>query len=163
MNRILVRSYATKSEYLYGTSVVISALESMKRQVLNLYVKNTESTDAIMAMKLASKYDIPIAELQSSKMDKLSENRPNQGLLLHTRPLEIPKITSLSEMSEVADEYQLEYANSTISKTFNTSRPFPFWIALDRIVDPQNLGAILRTSYFFGVDGVILTSKDRYL
>ncbi|KAF7725623.1 hypothetical protein EC973_009502, partial [Apophysomyces ossiformis] len=36
----------------------------------------------------------------------------------------------------------------------------PFWIALDEIQDPQNLGSILRTAHFFGVDGVVLSSKN---
>ncbi|KAJ3000300.1 Ribose methyltransferase [Globomyces sp. JEL0801] len=40
----------------------------------------------------------------------------------------------------------------------NTRRAFPLW--LDRVVDPQNLGAIIRTAYFFGVDGVVITDKE---
>lgn len=34
------------------------------------------------------------------------------------------------------------------------------WLALDGVLDPQNLGAILRTAEFFGVEGV-LWPKDR--
>ncbi len=37
---------------------------------------------------------------------------------------------------------------------------YPFLLVLDRIQDPQNFGAILRSAAFFGVDGVII-SKDQ--
>lgn len=44
------------------------------------------------------------------------------------------------------------------------SRPesgrMPFWIALDEVQDPQNLGSILRTAHFFGIDGVLVCSKN---
>ncbi|KAM3588811.1 hypothetical protein VKS41_001247 [Umbelopsis sp. WA50703] len=36
----------------------------------------------------------------------------------------------------------------------------PLWIALDEIQDPQNLGSILRTAYFFAVDGIIVCTKN---
>ena len=37
---------------------------------------------------------------------------------------------------------------------------FQFFVALDCLQDPHNVGAIFRTAAFFGVDGII-TSKDR--
>jgi 21S rRNA (GM2251-2'-O)-methyltransferase len=33
-------------------------------------------------------------------------------------------------------------------------------LALDEITDPQNLGSILRSAFFFGIDEVILCSKN---
>ena len=36
----------------------------------------------------------------------------------------------------------------------------PVWLALDEIVDPQNLGAMLRSAHFLGVDGVICCAKN---
>ncbi|RKP35228.1 Alpha/beta knot methyltransferase, partial [Dimargaris cristalligena] len=36
----------------------------------------------------------------------------------------------------------------------------PCWLALDSIMDPQNLGSILRSAYFFGVDGVVVCSRN---
>jgi 21S rRNA (GM2251-2'-O)-methyltransferase len=37
----------------------------------------------------------------------------------------------------------------------------PLWLFLYHIQDPMNLGAILRCSYYFGVDKVIVTSQNR--
>ena len=35
-----------------------------------------------------------------------------------------------------------------------------FVLALDEITDPQNLGSILRSAFYFGVDKIILCSKN---
>ncbi|KCV69363.1 hypothetical protein H696_03794 [Fonticula alba] len=37
---------------------------------------------------------------------------------------------------------------------------WPVWLALDEVVDPQNLGSILRSAYYFGVDGVALCTRN---
>ncbi|KAF5779257.1 putative 23S rRNA (guanosine(2251)-2'-O)-methyltransferase [Helianthus annuus] len=34
------------------------------------------------------------------------------------------------------------------------------WLALDDVMDPQNLGAIIRSAYFFGASGVVLCAKN---
>lgn len=36
----------------------------------------------------------------------------------------------------------------------------PVWLALDEVTDPQNLGGILRSAYFLGVDGVALCARN---
>jgi len=37
----------------------------------------------------------------------------------------------------------------------------PLWIALDQVVDPQNLGAIIRTAAFFRADGIVVCARNR--
>jgi len=37
----------------------------------------------------------------------------------------------------------------------------PLWLALDQVVDPQNLGAIIRTAAFFRADGVVVCARNR--
>jgi len=34
----------------------------------------------------------------------------------------------------------------------------PLWVLLDRVLDPMNVGAILRTCHFLGIEKVILSS-----
>ena len=35
------------------------------------------------------------------------------------------------------------------------------WLLLDRVQDPMNFGSIIRSSYFLGVDAIIIPDKDR--
>eukprot|EP00271_Cylindrocystis_brebissonii_P020072 TRINITY_DN6495_c0_g2_i1.p1 TRINITY_DN6495_c0_g2~~TRINITY_DN6495_c0_g2_i1.p1 ORF type:complete len:1881 (+),score=352.69 TRINITY_DN6495_c0_g2_i1:121-5763(+) len=41
-----------------------------------------------------------------------------------------------------------------------SEKPLPVWVALDEVVDPQNLGAILRSSHFLGAEGVVVCTKN---
>jgi tRNA G18 (ribose-2'-O)-methylase SpoU len=51
-----------------------------------------------------------------------------------------------------------EGEESVIEEEGFPRRP-PLWLALDQIVDPQNLGALLRSAHFFGVDGVVTCAQ----
>ena len=49
---------------------------------------------------------------------------------------------------------------SVVLKNSGDSRPHGLWLALDRIQDPQNLGAVFRLAGFFGIRGIVMT-KDK--
>ncbi|KAF6154407.1 hypothetical protein GIB67_028299 [Kingdonia uniflora] len=70
-----------------------------------------------------------------------ANNQPRQGLVLDASQLEMVKICELDPVS-------LEGNNG------------PLWVTLDKVTDPQNLAAIIRSSYFFGAAGVVLCSKN---
>ncbi|KAJ3270507.1 hypothetical protein HDV01_007763 [Terramyces sp. JEL0728] len=146
-------------EYLYGSSVVLAALKERKRSIQKLFYKwdLNESPNITKAKALAADREIPTKPTEGNFIDKHSGGRPNQGVLLCATKLEIPRIEGLGPIDEEKlDHYQLIGGDL---KEYGP-RPFPFWIALDSIVDPQNLGAIMRTAYFFGIDGIILTERD---
>lgn len=70
-------------------------------------------------------------------------------------------VAGLGPVSVHTNDYRLIYKAAGRDKNFSTreNEP-PVWIALDEVVDPQNLGAILRTSLFMGVDGVVVCHKN---
>lgn len=37
------------------------------------------------------------------------------------------------------------------------------WVLLDRIQDPMNFGAVLRSCYYFGVNRVLTVGKNSYV
>jgi 21S rRNA (GM2251-2'-O)-methyltransferase len=143
-------------DYLYGSSVVLSALQHRKRSLLQLFF-NPQSKNQYLeqAIRLAEQNSVPVSELASVKLDRLSESRPNQGMVLMAGPLQIP---SIQYLADVGNELRIETLDGPIEKPYN--REYPFLLALDRIVDPQNLGAIIRTGYFYGIDGIVKTTKD---
>jgi 21S rRNA (GM2251-2'-O)-methyltransferase len=74
----------------------------------------------------------------------------------------VDKLTSLGFYHP--ETFQTELHASSKESFYITSskdqhRP-PLWVALDRIMDPMNLGALLRSCYFFQVDGIILSLRD---
>jgi 21S rRNA (GM2251-2'-O)-methyltransferase len=95
---------------------------------------------------LAKQYGLPIAEVDKGVLNTLCGNRPHQGFVLRCGGLDFEQLRSIP--SAVVEE--------------SISNPL-LWLALDEVVDPQNLGALLRSIYFLGGGdkvGVIVTAKN---
>ncbi|KAI8995727.1 Alpha/beta knot methyltransferase, partial [Gaertneriomyces semiglobifer] len=113
------------------------------------------------ALSLARQRGIPIQEQSSSRLDAMSDGRPNQGLVLTASPLTVPVITSLGPFSPDDSTYELHTSSTSASLTMSTANArFPLFLALDSLSDPQNLGSILRTAHFFNIDGIVMTTSE---
>jgi 21S rRNA (GM2251-2'-O)-methyltransferase len=126
-----------RPQYLYGLSPVLNALSSTKRLHSRLYISEPLSDKPALISK-ANSLSLPISQVPKDKIDKFALNKPHQGVVLKTSAIEP---SPLSSVSEIPDNSQL-------------------WLCLDSITDPQNLGSILRSAYFFQVNGIILPTKN---
>ncbi|MCJ1435393.1 hypothetical protein MMC27_004766 [Xylographa pallens] len=165
------------SEFLYGTSVVLAALTSPIRKLYKLYIysgthREAATTDA-RVQKLALAHDVPIVRVKQDSlrlMDKMSAGRPHNGYILEASPL--PKLPAASLLPIPHTNAPLALAldhqsreDAAINGTdpnipYRSSFPrYPFVIFLDGILDPGNLGAILRSAHFLGVDAIALSAR----
>lgn len=80
-------------------------------------------------------------------------------MVLEASPLQKNVVIGLSEVSVDDNTYSVLSKQHSASFTATANQP-PVWVACDQVVDPQNLGAILRTSMFLGVDGVVVCNKN---
>ena len=118
---------------VYGKNV-ISQLENDPSAVEELYVSSTLKDREFR--KKAEVLNLPVVEVPRSRLDQLTGGAAHNGVAARVR--EIPT-------------YSLE---TLLQKKKNAKG---FYIALDGIQDPHNLGAILRTADCAGADGVIIT------
>ncbi len=86
-------------------------------------------------------YGIRLEKVDRKTLDKLSEGKNHQGIVVDV------------EMPTAKTEYELRQA------IMDSSEP-AFFLVMDHIQDPHNLGACLRTADAVGVTGVIIT-KDQ--
>ena len=98
---------------------------------------------------LAEQYNLPIAYVNKGVLNTLSNNRPHQGFVLRCGKLNFNHRT--------ISTIPIDREEKEIYK--------PFWLVLDEVVDPQNLGAILRTAYFLGFSasasmGILICQKN---
>eukprot|EP00850_Spirogloea_muscicola_P002732 SM000010S04370 [mRNA] locus=s10:1347757:1348602:+ [translate_table: standard] len=70
----------------------------------------------------------------------LANNRPHGGLVLDVGPLALEPLDCLPPLAA-------------------SQRP-PVWLALDEVVDPQNLGAVLRSAHYLGAAGVVVCARN---
>ncbi|XP_022639966.1 uncharacterized protein LOC106765431 isoform X3 [Vigna radiata var. radiata] len=139
-------------EAIYGVGPVLAALSADRREFYALYVqegldlssnnrKKKDKKGFERVLKIAEKLDLSVKEASKHDLNMVVDNRPHQGLVLDASPLEMVKIKELDPVSVDEGKGSL-------------------WIALDEVTDPQNLGAIIRSSYFFGATGVVLCAKN---
>ncbi|XP_077217714.1 tRNA/rRNA methyltransferase (SpoU) family protein [Tasmannia lanceolata] len=139
-------------EGIYGVGPVSAALTVGRRQFYTLYVqegmdlsgnnrKKKDKRGIEKAIRIAEKIGLTVKEASKHDLNMVVDNRPHQGLVLDASPLEMVSIREL-------DPVLVEGVTA------------PLWVALDEVTDPQNLGAIVRSSYFFGAAGVVLCAKN---
>ncbi|EXK39220.1 hypothetical protein FOXG_05233 [Fusarium oxysporum f. sp. lycopersici 4287] len=167
------------SQFLYGRSVVKAALEQNRRKLYNLYIHANENrkynTDTVTLTRMAKKLNVPIKIVPPEEqriMDKMSMGRPHNGFVLEASPLPQIPIKSLGNLEESPgrlgfhvdlDHQTKEEATINGTDTFirrsNDVMPKPFVLLLNEIVDPGNLGGIIRTASYLGVDAVGITNR----
>ena len=131
-------------DFLYGVSPVLNALQARRRpsfgelmiQERNGDHKTSPEVEAIM--RLARELNVTTMALSKHDLNMLAENRPHQGVVLSAAPLALEHLGALP----------LAGAGS------------PCWLALDEVMDPQNLGALVRSASFLGAAGVVVCAKN---
>lgn len=160
------------SEFLYGRYAVEAALKSGRRKLYRLYVmeKPDESkfADDQHILKLALTANVAVkrvGEDWDKLLNKMSDRRPHNGYVMEASPLPQSPVVSLgassrNKFSFVFDHQssEEESVNGTDNQVTTISRGtrYPLLLMLDRILDPGNLGAIIRTATYFGVDGIVM-------
>jgi 23S rRNA (guanosine2251-2'-O)-methyltransferase len=122
---------------IFGKRSVIERLKTNPQSVLNLYFQ--EGFDNPEIHKLARRNKIPTRNLFSRKFLKLSRGALTQGVIAEVERYKYQDIENI-------------FAGATHRKAT--------LICLDRITDPQNLGAILRICACLGEFSVILPKHE---
>ncbi len=172
------------SEFLYGTSVVEAALSSQReprRKPYKLYIysgENREDPDQDARLeRLARRCGVEVVRAGKEwirVMDKMSAGRPHNGYILEASPLPKLPVTRLGQLTTVDGqdgfEVTLDYQSREEAAVNGTSNFIkiprsksgrkPLVLLLDSIVDPGNLGGIIRTASFLGVTAIAISARN---
>lgn len=129
-----------QEEFVMGRHPVKEALQS-NREINKLFVQEQISGRAIdEIVSLAKANKIIVSFVPKAKLDMLVNHQNHQGVVLATSPVEYATIDELFQVAEARNER-------------------PFFVMLDGIEDPHNLGSIIRTADITGVHGVIIPER----
>ncbi|KAH7412404.1 mitochondrial putative rRNA methyltransferase [Cadophora sp. MPI-SDFR-AT-0126] len=172
------------SEFLYGTSVVEAAITSRrspKRKLYKLYIltgENREDAERDSRLeRLARKNGVQVLRVGPAwirLLDKMSSGRPHNGYILEASPLPRLPVRHLGKFRsndnqegfEVSVDHQsreeaaVNGTDSFIQSVKSSSGRKPLVLLLDGIVDPGNLGGIIRTASFLGVSAVAISARN---
>jgi 21S rRNA (GM2251-2'-O)-methyltransferase len=140
-----------KGEIIFGVSPVLSALEARRRNVYQLFIvesidfKNQRVAAALdRARFMAKTQGVRVRNVTRHEINNFTGNRPHQGLALDCSPLDFDTL-----FDPPFDK----------PKRIEVYKQHAIWLALDEITDVQNFGAIVRSAFYLGVDGMIVCSK----
>lgn len=128
------------TEFVYGHHASVESLRST--QEINKVWLQTGLQDKIRneITQLAKKKKLVIQQAPKSKLDELTDGGNHQGVVLSVAAFEYASINDLFDQADKKGEA-------------------PFFVILDGIEDPHNLGSILRTADAAGVHGIIIPKR----
>ena len=124
----------TVGELIFGMHPVIELLAAKRRKLISLYSTKPVPKGWQNIEKILPKYHVPIQYVTREVLHRMAGSTDHQGVVAWVQPFPFRK------------------------KPFDSNKQ-PFLLMLDGIQDPRNLGAMLRSAYCTGVDGVVLTKK----
>ena len=127
---------------IYGKNPVLEAIKS--DTTINKIYAQTSNKEIDLVIKEALKRKIIVVNTDKQKLDKMIDGKNSQGI--------IASVTDF-EYSEIEDI--INYAKSRNED--------PFVLILDKIEDPHNLGAIIRSAECMGVHGIIIQKRNACL
>jgi 23S rRNA (guanosine2251-2'-O)-methyltransferase len=131
-----------KKEILFGINPVYEALKAGRRDVFKILIANGKISKRIEQIAiLAGSLKISVERFSGADLKMISGTDYHQGVCAETGPYPF-----------------VDFSDILMGIKDGGSKPF--LLLLDNIVDPHNLGALVRTAVCVGVSGVVIL-KDR--
>jgi TrmH RNA methyltransferase len=130
-------SHEPKVELVYGFRASLAVLEKRPDDITRIGIAKERVPDVGELISFAETRRLPWSELPESELARIASSTNHEGVVLETKP------RKWSALSDVADAL---------------IRTRGFAIALDRVRNPYNVGAILRSAAFFGMEAAVLGS-----
>jgi 23S rRNA (guanosine2251-2'-O)-methyltransferase len=115
---------------IYGKQVCLYALEHKPHEIESVYIVSKRSSGKhLLPQELFHKYHSKIKFLEEKWAQSMSKGGNHQGILVEMKPF--------------------------VEASFEELKQGNFLLLLDTLTDVGNIGAIVRTAYALGVDGII--------
>ncbi|KRM95921.1 tRNA rRNA methyltransferase [Liquorilactobacillus aquaticus DSM 21051] len=119
------------------------ALETLKnnQNINKVFIQDQLKADALFDIaSIAKKRGIIVNKVPKGKLDLLADNQNHQGVVV------------------AVAAYKYETLDGLLTNVENENKT-PFFLILDGIEDPHNLGSIMRTADAAGVQGIIIPKR----
>ncbi|XP_009932852.2 rRNA methyltransferase 1, mitochondrial [Opisthocomus hoazin] len=136
------------SEILFGIAPCSLALSQSRRDLFRLFLKRSSGSRRLVMSEFvlqATARGVPVHHVERRELDALCRGQVHQGVCLEATPLRFKSLEE-AEKPDLGDEGR---PNQQL-----------IWLVLEQIQDPMNLGALLRSAYFLGVDRVVTSQRN---
>ncbi|CCE61959.1 hypothetical protein TPHA_0B02870 [Tetrapisispora phaffii CBS 4417] len=168
-------------EYIYGRNTIVAALNNPKREYFtSLYYYGSAFEELPTDIRdKCEELNVKRIAVDKHRLNILTNNGVHNNLVLETKRLQPPEVTYLGECDEERSEAQLVCNEEPVftnddeetTRSFDVqtmkylkdekrNKKFPLGLYLDEISDPHNIGSIIRSAYFLGVDFILMSRKN---
>lgn len=123
-----------------GRHAAMAAIKGTQ-PINKVYIQEKLKSDALQEIAvMARKKSLVVSRVPKAKLDMLTDHQNHQGVAVSVAPFQYAQLDDLFAQADAAGEP-------------------PFFLILDEIEDPHNLGSIIRTADAAGVHGVIIPKR----
>jgi len=122
-------------ELIYGIHPIIELLKAKRRKLITVYTTRPEPKAWSLIKVLWPKYNVPIQYVERDILTRMAGTSEHQGVVAWVQ------------------EFHFR-------KSFFNAEKQPFLVMLDSIQDTRNVGAILRSAYCTGANGIIMITRE---
>lgn len=127
-------------EFIIGRHPAVMALKS-DQEINKVFLQRGLKADALAEiMQLAKRRHLVISDVPKTKLDQMTAGQNHQGVVLAVAAYQYATVDDLFDRAAAKQEE-------------------PFFLILDELADPHNLGSILRTADAAGVHGIIIPKR----
>ena len=128
--------------FLYGKWSILECLRADRREAQRLLVTENISEKGTLAeiLQLAGQRGVEVHRVPRRVIDDLAREGNHQNVALRTGEYPYVELEDLMDISKKRDE-------------------MPFFLALDLLKDPQNVGVLLRVAESVGAHGIIIQAR----
>lgn len=123
-------------DFIFGKNSVAEAIKSENE--INYIITCGKIPERLFAM--IKERNIPIKRISQQNLDVLCKSSGHQGIVAR---ISAKKYSNIDEMTTLA----------------KNKKQMPFLVILDKIQDPYNVGAIIRTAECMGIHGIITCKR----
>lgn len=128
-------------DIIFGRGPVLEALKN-SHPIEKIIIKNGPYAKSLIpVIDLAKKNNIIIQQADGARLDKMADGENHQGVIAMVAAYKYATVDDILKKAEDRGES-------------------PFVIICDKITDPHNLGAIIRTANCVGAHGVIIPKHE---
>ncbi|MCD8391342.1 MAG: 23S rRNA (guanosine(2251)-2'-O)-methyltransferase RlmB [Firmicutes bacterium] len=128
-------------DIIFGRNPVLEAIKSGRAIDKILIKKGRYEGSVVSVVKRAKENGIVIQETEKKKLDEICRGENHQGVVAYV---------SACDYASVGD----------ILKRARDKNEAPFVVICDKITDPHNLGAVIRTANCVGAHGIIIPKRN---
>ena len=141
---------SSDTQTIHGIKACMAVFEHRPHDIQRIFYRDHVAKQIAAMLRWAASQGMVYRELDEEGMRKVTKSGHHEGLALVTQPL---RYGSFGEAAD--DSAGAATGGGAAGAGGGYRQETERWMALDGVENPHNLGAILRTCAFFGLDGLL--------